>query len=279
MRHVVNRVLGVQLTMITGTRDGRVLLCRDRNWLSLLTCSSISRPNPVPSPFSTPFKFVNLIRAMSINSFTMARLTESSPMEHKPSDHISSKSPHTVHDSLLGSSREQSDVEKLHNRTGLSPEKPKVALQQWPGAGFWAMNFVAIALTFILYYLNFKRVYWFDVDGYDGTYVPQGTVTTWIERHFNIPYNTFLKALLLGGKAHEIALVGSLVAVVIHLTRRKLLTGPGLPLGMFPAGNGQLGYLLSREFRKTMLLERKLALFLVSSALISVLVSSIILVQ
>ena len=206
----------------------------------------------------------------------MTRPTEPFRIDSTPPEYTQDKNARIEVTRLPGSSSEGSDIEKFHNRAGPPLETPKVALSRWPKLGTCIVHFVGLAVTFVLFYLNFKPVYWFDVDGFDGSYIPSGIITAWIETYVNIPYNAFLKALLLAGKAHEIALVGSLAAVVLHVTRKKLVTGPGLPLGMLSASNRQLGYFVSREFRQTMLFEKRLALFLVASAVIGVLVSSLI---
>jgi hypothetical protein len=91
---------------------------------------------------------------------------------------------------------------------------------------------------------------------------------------FQVSFNTLLKILLLVGKLHEILLIGSMAAIGVYYMRWKLVTGPGLPLGMVSATGQQLSYFVSREFKRTMLQEKKVAFSLVSTAILDVLVSS-----
>lgn len=173
---------------------------------------------------------------------------------------------------VSSSSSDAPSIEKPQSPTGSAPEVSKVALKRWPRLGTFLLQFLGLATTFVLFYLNFKPVYWFDIDSNGDYYSPSGTLTSLIRNQFAVPYNDFLKALLLAGKAHEILLAGSLSAVVLHFTRSKLLSRRGLPLGMLSAGNRQWDYLVTRGFIQTILSERVLAAFLVFCAIVGVLV-------
>lgn len=190
--------------------------------------------------------------------------TQSATVTAAPEKHTATEVP--------SSSSDAPSIEKPQNPTGSAPEVSKVALKRWPRLGTFLLQFLGLATTFFLFYLNFKPVYWFDIDSNGNYYSPSGTLTSLIQNQFAVPYNDFLKALLLAGKAHEILLAGSLSAVVLHFTRSKLVSRRGLPLGMLSAGNRQWDYLVTRGFIQTILSERVLAAFLVFCAIVSVLV-------
>lgn len=96
--------------------------------------------------------------------------------------------------------------------------------------------------TIAIVQLTFRNVFWFDND-------PDTDRVHW--KGLNLSLNELLNLLQFVAKIHEILLVGSLGAMVMHRVRNRLLGKRGLPFGMMTAGYsvGSAEYLLSSAFR------------------------------
>lgn len=97
------------------------------------------------------------------------------------------------------------------------------------------------ATTIGIIQLTFRNVFWFDND-------PNSDKVHW--KSLNISLNELLNGLQFIAKIHEILLVGSLGAMVMHRVRNRLLGKRGLPFGMMTAGYsvGSAEYLLNPAF-------------------------------
>lgn len=131
------------------------------------------------------------------------------------------------------------------------PEQPKIALRRHFSALHPFVHLLPLAATIFVVQLSLRRVYWDDDGGYD----PR--------------WQTFLQ---FPAKLHEILIVGSLSAIVLHIFRRMLVGIHGIPLGLM-VGAYQIGsaeYLISKSFVKPLrhsLFHRHYKTFLVSLSL------------
>ena len=109
----------------------------------------------------------------------------------------------------------------LDNVSRETMEEPKVVLARHFQWGQSLIHLVAVAITAGLAYLNFAEVYAFD----------QAAAHT---RHVTIAEIT--NSLQFAAKIHEIFIVASLSAMLMHVVRRKLLRDKGVPLGLLTSG-------------------------------------------
>jgi hypothetical protein len=117
-------------------------------------------------------------------------------------------------------------------------EEPKVALERSVRQLLlsFAIHIIPSATTITLVSLSIFNVYFFDSDG-TSTSLP-------------IDMNELFNLFQFVAKIHEILLVSSLSAMVMHLVRIFLLGQRGLPFGLLTAGYsvGSAEYLLSKPF-------------------------------
>ncbi|KAI0452172.1 hypothetical protein F5B21DRAFT_484326 [Xylaria acuta] len=110
-------------------------------------------------------------------------------------------------------------------------EKPKIALRQRFSWLHPLVHLLPVGLTLSILQLTFREVYWEDDTRYDAR----------------------LQAVLqFPAKLHEILVVGSLSAIVLHIFRRMLVSAHGIPLGLM-VGAFQMGsaeYLISKSYVK-----------------------------
>jgi hypothetical protein len=125
-----------------------------------------------------------------------------------------------------------------------SNEKPNVALERSiiPLLLSFLIHILPTTATIAVCSLSFLEVFWFDNDSSTDTIPWKG---------FNVSLNELLNSLQFVAKIHEILLVGSIAAMVMHRVRHRLLGKNGLPLGMLTGGYsvGSAEYLLSSAFR------------------------------
>jgi hypothetical protein len=123
-------------------------------------------------------------------------------------------------------------------------EKPNVALER--SIGPLLLSFLWHVLptlaTIALVSLSIWEVFWFDNDPSTDKVPIQG---------INISLNELLNLLQFVAKIHEILLVGSIAAMVVHRVRVRLLGNHGLPLGLLTGGYsvGSAEYFFSAAFR------------------------------
>ncbi|KAI1360397.1 hypothetical protein F5Y08DRAFT_348811 [Xylaria arbuscula] len=137
---------------------------------------------------------------------------------------------HTYH-SLYG---QDDDKEKLINPENYEDldapkEEPKVALRSKFSWFHPLVHFLPVVATLSIVQLSFRGVYWEDASRYD---------TRW------------QTVLQFPAKLHEILVVGSLSAIVLHIFRRMLVSEKGIPLGLM-VGAFQMGsaeYLISESY-------------------------------
>ncbi len=150
------------------------------------------------------------------------------------------------------------DDEKTLAITDDSREQPKVALRKKFSILHPLVHLLPLGATIFVVQLSFRGVYWDDDGGYD------------------IRWQTFLQ---FPAKLHEILIVGSLSAIVLHIFRRMLVGTHGLPLGLM-VGAYQIGsaeYLISKSFVKPFrhsLFHRHYKMFLVALSLGSAIIYS-----
>ncbi|KAK7977044.1 hypothetical protein PG988_004534 [Apiospora saccharicola] len=89
----------------------------------------------------------------------------------------------------------------------------------------WLCHIIALAVTLYLVSLPFTDYYW--VDEHEWNY-------TWYFAHLS--QNDVLKALQFAAKAHETFIIMSLLAIVLHLVRRRLTAQEGLSVGHLVSG-------------------------------------------
>lgn len=123
-------------------------------------------------------------------------------------------------------------------------EKPNVALERniRPLLLSFLWHILPTLATIALVSLSIWEVFWFDNDSSTDKVPIRGT---------NISLNELLNILQFVAKIHEILLVGSIAAMVMHRVRVRLLGKNGLPLGMLTGGYsvGSAEYLFSAAFR------------------------------
>jgi hypothetical protein len=129
-------------------------------------------------------------------------------------------------------------------RTQETYEKPNVVLERSirPLLFSFLWHILPTLATIAIVSLSFSEVYWFDSDSSTDKVPIRGT---------NISLNELLNLLQFVAKIHEILLVGSIGAMVMHRVRVRLLGNDGLPLGMLTGGYsvGSAEYLFSSAFR------------------------------
>ncbi|KAI1311991.1 hypothetical protein F5Y03DRAFT_261804 [Xylaria venustula] len=130
-------------------------------------------------------------------------------------------------------------------------EQPKVALRKKFSWLHPLVHILPVAATLAITQLSFREVYWSDDSRYD---------TRW------------QTVLQFPAKLHEILIVGSLSAMVLHIFRRMLVSPKGIPLGLM-VGAFQMGsaeYLISKSYIKPFrhsLRHQQIKTFLVALAL------------
>ncbi|KAI1194773.1 hypothetical protein F5X97DRAFT_265619 [Nemania serpens] len=110
-------------------------------------------------------------------------------------------------------------------------ERPKIALTKRFSWLHPLVHLLPVGVTLGILQLSFRMVYWDDDTRYD---------TRW------------QAVLQFPAKLHEILVVGSLSAMVLHIFRRMLVNSKGIPLGLM-VGAFQIGsaeYLISKSFVK-----------------------------
>lgn len=123
-------------------------------------------------------------------------------------------------------------------------EKPDVPLERnhWRLVTSNLVHILPTAATIAVVQLTIRQVYWFDNDA-DSTTIP------W--KGAKISVTELNNLLQFVAKIHEILLVGSLAAMVMHRVRVRLIGKSGLPFGILVGGYqvGSPEYLLSAAFR------------------------------
>lgn len=123
-------------------------------------------------------------------------------------------------------------------------EKPDIALKRSiiPLLISFLVHIIPTISTISVVQLSIFKVYWFDSD-------PESELIPW--KRVKVSLNELLNLLQFVAKIHEILLVGSLAAMVMHRVRVRLLGKHGLPFGMVVGGYnvGSAEYLLSAAFR------------------------------
>ncbi|KAH7128169.1 hypothetical protein B0J11DRAFT_524301 [Dendryphion nanum] len=124
-----------------------------------------------------------------------------------------------------------------------SIEKPNVPLEKnlKPFLLSLIVHILPSAMTIAIVQLTFRNIFWFDNDS-------DSDKVHW--RGPSISLNELLNLLQFIAKIHEVLLVGSLGAMVMHRVRNRLIGKRGLPFGMMTAGYsvGSAEYLLSPAF-------------------------------
>ncbi|KAH7111133.1 hypothetical protein B0J11DRAFT_619970 [Dendryphion nanum] len=122
-------------------------------------------------------------------------------------------------------------------------EEPNVPLEKnlKPFLRSLIVHILPVASTIAIVQLTFRDVFWFDND-------PDSDAVHW--NGPKISLNELLNLLQFAAKIHEILLVGSLGAMVMHRVRNRLIGKRGLPFGMVTAGYsvGSAEYLISPAF-------------------------------
>ncbi|KAI3336371.1 hypothetical protein HD806DRAFT_473467 [Xylariaceae sp. AK1471] len=151
---------------------------------------------------------------------------------------------------------EENDIEKAFisnspKEPDNSREQPKIALRKQFSWIHPLVHILPVAATLGVLQLSFRGVYWDDDSRYD---------TRW------------QAVLQFPAKLHEILIVGSLSAMVLHIFRRMLVGPHGIPLGLM-VGAFQIGsaeYLINKSFIKPFrhsLFHRHYKMFFVALAL------------
>ncbi|KAI0402665.1 hypothetical protein F4802DRAFT_340419 [Xylaria palmicola] len=134
---------------------------------------------------------------------------------------------------------------------GGTREQPKIALRKRFSWLHPLVHLLPVGATLGILQLSFREVYWDD----DGRY--------------DVRWQAVLQ---FPAKLHEILIVGSLSAIVLHIFRRMLVSQNGIPLGLM-VGAFQMGsaeYLISKSFVKPFrhsLTHRRYKTFFVALAL------------
>ncbi|KAI1352228.1 hypothetical protein F5Y01DRAFT_324431 [Xylaria sp. FL0043] len=132
----------------------------------------------------------------------------------------------SIHDDLIGDEKAFISVSIDDTR-----ERPKVALRRRISITHPLVHFLPVIVTISIVQLSFREVYWDDDARFD---------TRWL---------VFLQ---FPAKLHEILIVGSLSAMVLHIFRRMLVGPYGIPMGLM-VGAFQIGsaeYLISKSYVK-----------------------------
>ncbi|KAI0433478.1 hypothetical protein F5Y09DRAFT_351553 [Xylaria sp. FL1042] len=131
-----------------------------------------------------------------------------------------------VHDDLIGDEKAFISVSIDDTR-----EQPKVALRRRISITHPLVHLLPVLVTIGIVQLSFREVYWDD------------------DSRFDMRWLVFLQ---FPAKLHEILIVGSLSAMVLHIFRRMLVGPYGIPLGLM-VGAFQIGsaeYLISKSYVK-----------------------------
>ncbi|KAK8032626.1 hypothetical protein PG990_002360 [Apiospora arundinis] len=119
----------------------------------------------------------------------------------------------------------------------VSPDHPQVQAREFGTevalAGSWTREFVfewffhisALAISLYLVSLSFTSYYWVDEHQWDHTWY-----------FARLSQQNALKALQFAAKAHETLIIMSLIAIVLHLVRRRLTMSKGLSVGHLVSG-------------------------------------------
>ncbi|KAI1121957.1 hypothetical protein F5Y10DRAFT_287918 [Nemania abortiva] len=121
-----------------------------------------------------------------------------------------------------------SNVIDIHDA---SREQPKTALRKRLSWLHPLVHLLPVIATAGVVQLSFRNIYWAD------------------DSHYYKDWQTILQ---FPAKLHEILIVGSLSAIILHFFRRMLLSSAGIPLGLM-VGAFQIGsaeYLFSKSFWK-----------------------------
>lgn len=151
------------------------------------------------------------------------------------------------------SSRYNLAPRSLFQHTDTTKESPKVVLDQPLKTFFTAsiLHLIPTAICGIVIWLDRKQVFWFEEDR-----------------------PTTMNVLQFAAKTSEIAIVGSLSAMILHHTRRHLI-GSGLPLGLFTSSYraSDVMILFEPSFQHSLRYPNtwRLAIFILFVALFSVL--------
>ncbi|KAI0440042.1 hypothetical protein F4803DRAFT_491742 [Xylaria telfairii] len=130
-------------------------------------------------------------------------------------------------------------------------EQPKMALRKRFSWVHPLVHLLPVGVTIAILQLTFREVYWDDDTRYDARWQA---------------------VLQFPAKLHEILIVGSLSAIVLHIFRRKLVSADGIPLGLM-VGAFQMGsaeYLISKSYVKPLrhsLAHKQYKIFFVALAL------------
>ncbi|KAI0864292.1 hypothetical protein F4860DRAFT_465768 [Xylaria cubensis] len=117
------------------------------------------------------------------------------------------------------------------NNHYVSREQPKTALRKQLSWLHPLVHLLPVIATAGVVQLSFRGIYWADDSRY---------------------YKDWQTILQFPAKLHEILIVGSLSAIILHICRRMLLSSTGIPLGLM-VGAFQIGsaeYLFSRSYWK-----------------------------
>lgn len=147
-------------------------------------------------------------------------------------------------------SREDDDDLATRYSAGHGSEKPKTVLKK--GLGLSMIHFIALAITAVLVRMNFATVYCWD----------QGSLP--------ISDNQAADLLQFVAKLHEIVIVGSLTSIVMHHTRKRLVSSRGVSFGLLSGGYqvSSIKFLFSRGFRSAFFTDGGLILTLVATIII-----------
>ncbi|KAI1750759.1 hypothetical protein F4782DRAFT_508805 [Xylaria castorea] len=126
----------------------------------------------------------------------------------------------------------------------ISVENPKVALTRDTKCLAFISHFplhsIPLAATATAVQLTFRQVYWADEAMWDSKWYL-----------LNLSHQATIDFLQFAAKLHEILIVASLSAIILHFLRRKLVGKNGLPFGIMVGAYqvGSVEYLLSKSFR------------------------------
>ncbi|KAI8951113.1 hypothetical protein F4801DRAFT_546444 [Xylaria longipes] len=137
---------------------------------------------------------------------------------------------HPVHDDFISDKKALININISHI-TDDTREQPKIALRKRISLSHPLVHLLPVIVTIGIVQLSFRQVDWDDVSRFD---------TGW---------PNFLQ---FPAKLHEILIVGSLSAMVLHIFRRMLVGPHGIPLGLM-VGAFQIGsaeYLISKSYVK-----------------------------
>ena len=137
--------------------------------------------------------------------------------------------PHTVHVGDGGNNAFSSESRKVALESGFFHSLKSVS---------WLIHALAVGATAGIVQLSFRNIYWADEDNWR---------SKWFL--FGLKQQESMNALQFAAKLHEIFIVGSLSAIVLHFVRLRLL-GHGLPFGLLTGAypTGSVDWLFSKSF-------------------------------